>query len=104
MKDSKLVGMEFIEGRFPNFPDMKVRLIQRSGHLILPPFEGYIIEPGDIMIVATTRDSLAELLSQSPGFLLSDDEAKIMEEGLNDESEEDSEEDILIEYYEQLDN
>jgi di/tricarboxylate transporter len=88
MKDSNLVGMEFVEGRFPNFPDMKVRLIQRSGHLILPPFEGYIIEPGDIMIVAATRDFLAELLSQSPGFLLSDDEAKIMDEGLSEEGDE----------------
>jgi di/tricarboxylate transporter len=77
--DSKLVGMECIDGSFPALPDMNVRLIQRAGHLILPPFEGYIIEPGDILIVAATRDSLATLLSSYPGFMLSEDEEKLME-------------------------
>ncbi len=76
--ESKLVGMECVDGSFPALPDLKVRLIQRSGHLILPPFEGYIIEPGDIMIVAATRDALSELLSKHPGFLLSEEEKKIM--------------------------
>ena len=79
--DSKLVGMECMEGRFPNLPNMKVRLIQRGGHLILPPFEGYVIEQGDIMIVAATRDSLAEVLSKYPGFLLSEDEERVMRAG-----------------------
>lgn len=82
--DSKLVGMECVEGRFPHLPDMNVRLIQRGGHLILPPFEGYIIEPGDIMIVAATRDALGDLLSKYPGFLLSEDEERIMERKTQD--------------------
>ncbi len=77
--DSKLVGMECEEGQFPKLPEMKVRLIQRGGHLILPPFEGYAIEQGDILIVAATRDSLADLLSQYPGFLLSEEEARALE-------------------------
>ena len=78
--DSVLIGMEFTDGVFPALPDVDVRLIQRRGHLILPPFEGYQIEQGDIMIVAATRGSLAGLLSKFPGFLLSDEEAKIMED------------------------
>ena len=41
--DSILVGMEFTDGVFPALPDVDVRLIQRRGHLILPPFEGYQI-------------------------------------------------------------
>ncbi len=77
--ESKLVGMECLDGSFPKLPDLKVRLIQRSGHLILPPFEGYVIEPGDIMIVAATRDTLADILSQYPGYLLSEEEEKVME-------------------------
>jgi di/tricarboxylate transporter len=76
--DSILVGMECVEGRFPALPDVDVRLIQRQGHLILPPFEGYEIKAGDIMIVAATRDSLADILSKFPGFLLSDEEARII--------------------------
>ncbi|MCB1530798.1 MAG: SLC13 family permease [Rhodospirillales bacterium] len=77
--ESALVGMECVDGRFPAIPDMNIRLIQRSGHLILPPFEGYVIEGGDILIVAATKDSLAGLLSKYPGFLLSEDEEKTIE-------------------------
>ena len=86
--DSILIGMEFTDGVFPALPDVDVRLIQRRGHLILPPFEGYQIEQGDIMIVAATRSSLADLLSKFPGFLLSDEEAKIIEQ--SEEEEKDS--------------
>lgn len=77
--DSKLIGMECVNGVFEKLPDMDVRLIQRQGHLILPPFEAYAIEKGDIMIVAATKDSLAALLSKFPGFLLSDKETQAME-------------------------
>lgn len=76
--DSMLVGMECVDGGFPALPDLDIRLIQRAGHLILPPFEGYKIEANDILIVAATRNSLAELLSKYPGFLLSDDEEKTL--------------------------
>lgn len=75
---SKLVGMECAAGGFPALPDLKIRLIQRSGHLILPPFEGYVIEPGDIVIVAATRDALSAILTGQPGFLLSEEEERIM--------------------------
>ena len=75
---SSLVGMECEEGKFPQLPDLNVRLIQRSGQLILPPFEGYVIEPNDILIVAATRDSLAQILSKHPGYLLSEDEADVL--------------------------
>lgn len=78
-EDSKLVGVECEEGQFPMLPDIKIRLIQRAGHLILPPFEGYSIHAGDIIIVAATRETLTEVLSKNPGFLLSDEEKKVME-------------------------
>ncbi|MCS5596190.1 MAG: SLC13 family permease [Alphaproteobacteria bacterium] len=86
---SSLVGMECEEGRFPQLPDLNVRLIQRAGQLILPPFEGYVIEANDILIVAATRDSLAQILSKHPGYLLSEDEADILSKF---NSEEDGEE------------
>lgn len=85
--DSILIGMEFTDGIFPALPDVDVRLIQRRGHLILPPFEGYKIEQGDIMIVAASRNSLSDLLTKFPGFLLSDDEAKTLEEKEEDDKE-----------------
>jgi len=74
--DSKLVGAECVNGIFPSMPDVSVRLIQRAGHLILPPFEGYVIERGDILIVAATSETLGQMLSQYPGYLLSEEEEK----------------------------
>lgn len=79
-EDSVFVGMECVEGRFPLLPDLNIRLIQRQGHLILPPFEGYKIEVGDILIAAATRDALADVLSKYPGFLLSEEEVKAIDE------------------------
>jgi di/tricarboxylate transporter len=85
--DSILVGMECIDGHFAALPNLDVRLIQRQGHLILPPFEGYTIEKGDIMIVAATRESLADVLAKFPGFLLTEEEVDLI-----DSNEEDIEE------------
>ncbi len=73
-EDSPMIGAQCVDGRFAEVPDLDIRLIQRAGHLILPPFEGYEIQVNDILIVAATREALAELLSKYPGFLLSEDE------------------------------
>ncbi len=85
-EDSKLIGAECIDGKFAPLPDMNVKLIQRGGHLILPPFEGHKIHSGDILIVAATRHALGELLTKYPGFLLSEEEEDIIKG--EDESEE----------------
>lgn len=78
-EDSKLVGVECEEGRFPVLgEDISIRMIQRGGHLILPPFEGYVIKAGDILIGAATRDALMKVLSQYPGFLLSEEESRLI--------------------------
>ena len=78
-EDSPLIGEECIKGQFARLPDMNIKLIQRKGHLILPPFEGYKIEKHDVLIVSTTRDQLSVVLSKYPGFLLSQDEAEVIE-------------------------
>lgn len=78
-EDSKLIGMECVEGCFPDLSELNIKLIQRGGHLILPPFEGYTIEANDILIVSATRNTLTQLLSKYPGFLLSAQENKIMD-------------------------
>lgn len=86
-EDSKLIGVECIEGRFKELPDMNVRLIQRRGHLMLPPFEGYSIEKGDILIVAATREALTTLLGKYPGFLLSHSSLQQMEQSRQSKQE-----------------
>ncbi len=77
-EDSKLIGAECDGGKFPGLPDLNIKLIQRGGHIILPPFEGYTIEAHDILIISATRESLTKLLAQYPGFLLSEEEAAAM--------------------------
>ncbi|MCB1650987.1 MAG: SLC13 family permease [Alphaproteobacteria bacterium] len=84
--DSQLIGMECIGGQFPELKDLSVKLIQRTGHLILPPFEQYTIQAGDALIVTASREALANILSKHPGFLLSDEEAKNIHEENNDEN------------------
>lgn len=79
-EDSKLIGAECSEGQFKELPDIHIRLIQRSGQLILPPFEGYQIQKGDILIVAATRKALTTLLGKYPGFLLSHSAIQEMEQ------------------------
>ena len=76
--DSPLVGMECVEGEFPELKGVNIKLIQRGGHLILPPFEGYEIKAGDIMIVSATRETLVNMLGKYPGFLLSEEQSRIM--------------------------
>lgn len=85
-EESKLVGAECVDGKFAELNNLTVKLIQRGGHLILPPFEGYTIETNDIMIVTATRQSLTELLAKYPGFLLSEEESKLMD-GITDQDE-----------------
>ena len=86
---SKLIGSECVDGKFAALKDMNIKLIQRGGHLILPPFEGHKIHKNDILIVTATRNTLASVLSTYPGFLLSEEEAEVIEGKIGDaESEE----------------
>ena len=64
-----LVGIGAIAGLFPPLRDMTVRMIQRGEHPILPPFEDVTLVPGDVIIIAATRQTLtASLKSGSKIF------------------------------------
>ncbi|QDG78217.1 SLC13 family permease [Labrenzia sp. PHM005] len=58
-----LVGMEAVSGMFPKLKDMTVRLVQRGQQPLLPPFENVVLGPGDTVIVAATRNALANALA-----------------------------------------
>lgn len=88
----KLIGAECINGEFKGLENMSVRMIQRGGHVILPPFEGYTIQPKDTLIVASTRQSLMDALATYPGFLLSDEEMEDMVDTENEELTKEQEE------------
>ena len=58
-----LVGAESVKGMFPQLKDMTVRLVQRGERPHLPPFENLTLRPGDIVIVAATRQALERALA-----------------------------------------
>ncbi|WP_135075905.1 SLC13 family permease [Terasakiella sp. SH-1] len=66
---AKLVGKESMGGFFIDLPNMTVRMIQSHGQAILPPFEDHKIQPGDILVVAATRKTITEVLTQNKGLL-----------------------------------
>lgn len=80
-EESKLVGMEAKDGKFSALKNVNVKLVQRRGQLILPPFNDYTVEPNDVFIVTATKDSLAAMLAKYPGSMLDDDEEEQWIEG-----------------------
>ncbi|MFQ5783446.1 MAG: SLC13 family permease [Alphaproteobacteria bacterium] len=69
---SKLVGATAVAGLFRSLPDITVRLIQRGGERILPPFEDVTLQPRDVLVVAATRKALTDTLRDDPGQLRRD--------------------------------
>ena len=68
--DSKLVGQKATAGIFPGLPEMTVRMVQRGEHALVPPFsDDFVIRPGDLVVVAATRNALVEAVKLDPGLL-----------------------------------
>ncbi|MEO1475904.1 MAG: SLC13 family permease [Pseudomonadota bacterium] len=64
-----LSGKAPVAGMFPDLPGMTVRMIQRGEQAILPPFEDARLKPGDLVIVAATRQVLTDALATKPDLL-----------------------------------
>ncbi|GAB5454912.1 MAG: SLC13 family permease [Henriciella sp.] len=64
-----LDGKQAIAGMFPDLKDMTVRMIQRGERALLPPYDEVRLLPGDLVIVAATRQALTDLLSDKPAML-----------------------------------
>lgn len=67
--DHPLAGKQPVAGMFPDLPDMTVRMIQRGEHALLPPFSDITLRSGDLIIVASTRQKLQDLLSKNPNYM-----------------------------------
>ncbi len=64
-----LSGKTPVAGMFVDLPGVTVRTIQRGERAILPPFENVTLAPGDLVIVAATRQVLTDVLAGQPGLL-----------------------------------
>ncbi|MEM7767104.1 MAG: SLC13 family permease [Pseudomonadota bacterium] len=67
--DHFLVGKRPVAGMFTELPNFTVRLIQRGERAILPPFDDVTLRPGDLVIIAATRQALMDVLSSQPDML-----------------------------------
>jgi len=61
--DSSLIGAQPVAGFFPELEGMTLRMVERYGKEMLPPFEDCTLQVGDILIIAATRRQLTEALS-----------------------------------------
>ncbi len=64
-----LIGARAVAGLFPSLPHMTVRMVQRGGEVLLPPFDDMALRTGDTVIVAATRKTLTTFLSSKPEYL-----------------------------------
>ncbi len=65
---SSLVGKTAAAGMFPGLPDVTVQLVQRGEHAELPPFDGFTLAAGDVLVVAATRKALTDAVVKDPGL------------------------------------
>lgn len=71
---SKFDGMTPRGGFFPSLTDVTVRILQRGEQGFVPPFdESMALQPGDVLVVAATRDALTKVVGGSTGLLHAED-------------------------------
>ena len=68
----KLVGQKAIAGMFPSLRGMTVRMVRRREQIELPPFEDVVLRPGDLVVVAATRNDLIKALTDTPDLITAD--------------------------------
>jgi di/tricarboxylate transporter len=64
-EDSKLIGQTTKDGKFLGLEKIKVLMIQRGEHAEHGPFDGLVIEKGDILVISSTREQLIEVLNKN---------------------------------------
>ncbi len=65
---SELDGMKPISGFFPNLKDITLLTIERAGSSLYPPYDSPL-QSGDILVVAATRDVIANFMASDPELL-----------------------------------
>ena len=66
---SSLVGQHAAAGMFASLPEITVQMVQRGEHAELPPFDNVALAPGDTLVVAGTRQALADALARDHGLM-----------------------------------
>ncbi len=70
----QLEGQTAVSGIFPKLTSVTVRMIQRDGEQLLPPYDEITLQKGDTVLVAATRIVMTDLLNTDPEMLTTVDE------------------------------
>ena len=88
-ENSDRIGQEAPGGHFADVPeDVTVRIVLRGDMTFTPPFLGYTVQSGDVLVVTATRQALMEILTQDPGLLYPELDHYKAPDHLGDESSE----------------
>jgi len=63
------IGMKPTAGMFPDLKDLTVRLIQRNGRSILPPYDDMELREGDNVMIAATRRVLLDAIARDRSLI-----------------------------------
>ena len=66
---SSLIGHGATAGLFPGLTDVTVRMVLRGEHAELPPFDDFVLRPGDTLVTASTRKALMDSLARDSGLI-----------------------------------
>ena len=75
------LGKRSTAGLFPDLKNMTIRLVQRDGRSILPPFENLQFQEDDVVMIAATRHTLMNAIAHDRGLI--SDTAVQSESGVN---------------------
>ncbi|MAI76287.1 MAG: hypothetical protein CBC25_03665 [Pelagibacteraceae bacterium TMED65] len=64
-RNSELINQSTTDGQFPGLEKIKILMIQRGEHAEHGPFEGLILEEGDILVVSISREQLTDVLAKN---------------------------------------
>merc|ERR1711991_777870 len=64
-ENSSLIGQTTKDGKFSGLEKIKILMIQRGEHAEHGPFDGLVIEKGDILVISSTREQLIEVLNKN---------------------------------------
>jgi di/tricarboxylate transporter len=68
-QSSRLLGQKPVGGIFPDLKDVTVLMVQRDERSMVPPFEDFTLQSGDLVVIAATRQTLAALVKNEPELL-----------------------------------
>ena len=66
--ESRLIGQSLGVRMFHELPDINVRMINRLGKTILPPFTGLKLREGDVIALSAAREDLTKLMDSGYGL------------------------------------